>query len=206
MQMMWTPFVNQSAPHESARYQNDNCRRSFPFRDVLIFYISQESQNDCLHVDFECFKEALWPTLRQKFMNFWNFFTLPGDKHDEKISNCSSTPKLSWSKLTTLLESHDFLSFLTTRPPISWFFRNIILKWNVSLFNKNGNVYCWWIVSDSPHVNFLNRKLQETWRRFSETLVGHVSGVRNDCFLQNICSEKQILPRILFCLRKAKSF
>ena len=24
---MYTPFVNQSAPHESARYQNDNCRR-----------------------------------------------------------------------------------------------------------------------------------------------------------------------------------
>ena len=48
MQMMWTPFVNQSAPHESARYQNDNCRRSFPFRDGLILYISQESQDDCL--------------------------------------------------------------------------------------------------------------------------------------------------------------
>ena len=28
-----------------------------------------------------------------------------------------------------------------------------MLKWNVSLFNKNGNVYCCWIVSDSPHVN-----------------------------------------------------
>ena len=34
---MQTPFVNQSAPHERARYQNDNCRRSFSFRDVLIF-------------------------------------------------------------------------------------------------------------------------------------------------------------------------
>ena len=28
-----------------------------------------------------------------------------------------------------------------------------MLKWNVSLFNKNRNVYCCWIVSDSPHVN-----------------------------------------------------
>ena len=65
-----TAFVNQSAPHESARNQNDNCRRSFPFRDVLILYISQESQDDCLHADFQCFKLALWPTLRQKFMNF----------------------------------------------------------------------------------------------------------------------------------------
>ena len=27
-------------------------------------------------------------------MNFWSFLTRPGDKHDEKISNCSSTPKL----------------------------------------------------------------------------------------------------------------
>ena len=96
---METPFVNQSAPNESARYQNDNCRRSFPFRDVLILYLSQESQDNCL-VDFECFKLALWPTLRQKFMNFWSFLTRPGDKHDEKISNCSSTPKRSWSKLT----------------------------------------------------------------------------------------------------------
>ena len=33
------------APHESARYQNDNYHRSFPFHDVLILYISQESQD-----------------------------------------------------------------------------------------------------------------------------------------------------------------
>ena len=38
---MYTPFVNQSAPHESTQNQNDNCRRSFTFRDVLILYISQ---------------------------------------------------------------------------------------------------------------------------------------------------------------------
>ena len=46
-----TAFVSKSAPHQSARNQNDNCRRSFPFRDVLILYISQESQDDCLHAD-----------------------------------------------------------------------------------------------------------------------------------------------------------
>ena len=27
-------------------------------------------------------------------MNIWSFLTRPGDKHDEKISNCSSTLKL----------------------------------------------------------------------------------------------------------------
>ena len=64
---MWTPFVYQSATHESARYQNDNCRRSFPFRNVLILYISQESQDDCLHVDFEYFKLGRWPTLTDAY-------------------------------------------------------------------------------------------------------------------------------------------
>ena len=34
---------------------NDNCRRSFLFRDVLILYISQESQDDCLYFDFALF-------------------------------------------------------------------------------------------------------------------------------------------------------
>ena len=74
--------VNQSALHESAQYQNNNCHRSFLFCDELILYIWQESQ-DCLHVDFECFKLALCPTLKQKFKNFWSFFTPPSDKHDE---------------------------------------------------------------------------------------------------------------------------
>ena len=49
---------------------NDNCRRSFLFRDMLILYISQESQDDCLYFDLALFKLALWPTLRRKFMNF----------------------------------------------------------------------------------------------------------------------------------------
>ena len=60
---------NELALHESARYQNNNCHRSFPFRDVLILCISQES-HVCLHVDCESFTLALWPTLRKKFMNF----------------------------------------------------------------------------------------------------------------------------------------
>ena len=36
-------------------------------------------------------------------------------------------------------------------------------------------------------------------------LVAEGSGAPNDCFLRNICSEKQILPRIFYCLRKAKN-
>ena len=64
-----TPVVNELALHESTRYQNNNCHRSFPFRDVLILCISQES-HVCLHVDCESFTLALWPTLRKKFMNF----------------------------------------------------------------------------------------------------------------------------------------
>ena len=42
-------------------------KRSFPFRNVLILYISQESQDDCLHVDFEYFKLGRWPTLTDAY-------------------------------------------------------------------------------------------------------------------------------------------
>ena len=70
--------------HGSARYKNDNCcrlvipkrpgdqgvlsmlcARSFQCYDFLAF-----TGISCLHLDIECFKLALWPTLRQKFMNF----------------------------------------------------------------------------------------------------------------------------------------
>ena len=33
-----------------------------------------------------------------------------------------------------------------------------------------------------------------------------VSGAPNDCFLENICSERQMLPRIFYYLRTAKKF
>ena len=42
---------------------NDNCQRSFPFHDVLILYISQESQDHGIHVDLECFKLAQISTM-----------------------------------------------------------------------------------------------------------------------------------------------
>ena len=141
---------------------------------MLILYISQESEDDCLHVDFERFKLALWPTLRQKFINFWNFLTPLGVKHDEKISNCSSTPKRSWSNLTILPWVSRCFNFSVDKTP------NLMVFSEMSFWNemflcsiKNGNVYCCWIVSDSPHGNAENRKLQETSRRFCETIVGH---------------------------------
>ena len=31
-----------------------------------------------------CFKYRLWPTLRQKFTNFWSVLTRPGHKHDDE--------------------------------------------------------------------------------------------------------------------------
>lgn len=65
------------------------------------------------HVDFKCFKLVLWPAFRQKFMTIWSFFTRPGDNHDKKISNCSLTPKL--------VQAQVFLTFPSTRLPISWF-------------------------------------------------------------------------------------
>ena len=150
-----SPFVNQSAPHESPRYQNDYCRRSFPFRDVLICTFHRTI---VFNVDFECFKLALWPTLRQKFMNYWSFLT--------RLS--------SWSKLAILSWVARFFNFSHGKTPNLRFLVNIILQWNVYLFSKNGNAYCCWIVIDSPHVNAGNRKLQETSRRFYETLGNHM--------------------------------
>ena len=73
----------------------------------------------CPHVDFECFKLALWAILRRKFMNFWNFLTRPGD-NDEKISICTSTPKL--------VQAHD-LSFSHRKTPYLMVFREISF-WN----------------------------------------------------------------------------
>ena len=150
----------------------------FPYRGVLILYISQESQDDCLHMDFECFKLELWPTLRQKFMNFWSFLTCPGDKHDtEKISNCSSTPKRSWSKLTILPWVSRCFNFSHDKTPNLMVFSEISF-WNemflCSIKTEMSTVAEMWIVSDSPHVNAENRKLQETSRRFCEILVGHL--------------------------------
>ena len=126
---------NQSALHESARYQNDCRRRSIipvpRSRSGWTCIVSRASlwfctfyrNTSCLHVDFKCFKLALWPTLRLTFMHFWSFLTRSGDKHDEGISNCTLTPLQAGpsSRFSRFCrESHDFLTFLTTRLPISW--------------------------------------------------------------------------------------
>ena len=55
-------------------------------------------------------------------MNLWSFLTRPGDKHDEKISNGSSTPKLvqAHDSAVSLVSLTGFLTFLAIRLPISW--------------------------------------------------------------------------------------
>ena len=68
--------------------------------------------------------------------------------------------------------SHD-----KTRTPNLMVFREISF-WNGMFlqFNKNGNVYCCWIVIDSPHVrksrelHAVQRRQQETTRQFCKTL------------------------------------
>ena len=93
------------------QYQYDNRCGSFPFCDGLILCISQESQDDCLHVDFERLKLVPGPTLRKKFMYFWSFLTRPGDKHDEKISPAIALRLPSWSKLSILPWDSRFFNF-----------------------------------------------------------------------------------------------
>ena len=178
MQMMWTPFVNQSAPHESARYQNDNCRRSFPFRDGLILYISQESQDDCLNVDFVCFKLALWPTLRQKFMNFWSFLTRPGDKHDEKISNCSST------KLTILPWVSRFFNFSLDKTPNLMVFSEISF-WN-EVFHCSIKTEMFTVAESSPWIASCKRLRDGFTRHLWAICVRQIPLGRDWCH-QKIC-------------------
>ena len=70
IKQMEIPFVNQSALRESARYQNDTRRRSFPFRDVLILYIVKGVAGR-LPVFMWTLNVSIAPSsnLRQKFMN-----------------------------------------------------------------------------------------------------------------------------------------
>ena len=108
-----------------------------------------------LHVDFECFKLALWPTLRQKLMNFWSFLTRPGDKHDEKISNCFLTPKLVQVHNSAMSLTF-FFNFPHDKTPNLMVFSEISF-WN-EMFLCSIKKDCCWIVTDSPHVKAENRK------------------------------------------------
>ena len=113
----------------------------------MLWFCPFHGRISCLYEDFECFKLALWPTLRQKFMHFWSFLTRPGDKHDEGISNCSSTPQAGLSSWFSwfCLASLDVLTVLTTRLLIPWFLGKYEeFPW----LNKNGNVDCCLIVID----------------------------------------------------------
>ena len=139
----------QWAPQKSAQYQNATIvDRSFTFRNHellsmhcahMLWFCTFHRTISWLYVDFEYFKLALWPTLRQKFMNFWSFLTCPADKHDDKISNCSLTPKLVQAHNSAVSVTIFFLYDYKT-DLISWLGWNIILKWNVSLFIKIRNV------------------------------------------------------------------
>ena len=77
----------------------------------MLWFCTFHRTISCLHVDFECYNLALWPTLRQTFMNFWRILTCPGEKHDEGISSCSLTPQAGTSS-QLCRESQDFLTFL----------------------------------------------------------------------------------------------
>ena len=123
------------------------------------------------------FQISPWPNLRQKFMNIWSFLTRPGDKHDEKISNCSSTP--SWSNLTILPWVSRFFNFSHDKTPNLMVFQwNIILKWNASLFNKNENVYCCWIVTDPHDINAGYCKLYNAVsKRLRDGFARHLSAI-----------------------------
>ena len=114
--------------HENARYRNDNCRRSIvpvprsrSAERALCPELFMLLATSCLHVDFECFKLTLWPTLRQKVMNFWSFLTRPGDKHDKQISYCSVTPQAG--------PSSRFFNFSHDKTPNHMVFREISF-WN----------------------------------------------------------------------------
>ena len=150
-----------------------NCRRSFAFHNVLILYtftgVTGPPSSWWLWLfqisavaNFEA--EA---SLRS-FEAFW-----PGDKHDEKISNCSSTPKLvqtldSVASLTILPHSHDrSTSNLMVFSEISFWNEMFLYSIKTEMFTVAES---WFILL----INAGNRKLQETSRRFCETLVGHM--------------------------------
>ena len=135
------------------------CRRSQLFLlisrsrafDVRFWFCTFRRTISCLHVDFEGFKLALCSTFRQNEV----FWLVQAINMTRRSAIALRLP--NWSKLTVrfCLDSHDFLTVLTTRLPISWFLAKYI---------KKGNVYCCWIVIDSPHVNPGNCSVQPSAR------------------------------------------
>ena len=87
-----------------------------------------------LPLDPPLYKLALWPTLIQKFMNFWSFFTRPGDKHNEELRNCTSTSQAGPSS-QFCCGSHDFVTFVTAPHQDSQSHRNVYCCWIVIWFS-----------------------------------------------------------------------
>ena len=103
------------------------------FLGVLIFYISQESQDDWLDVDFECFKlELIFGQLWDR--SLWKFeaFLLI-----QAINMMQKRSAIALRLQAKLVQAHNSAVSLTMFQLFSWFLvKNIVLKWNVSLFNK----------------------------------------------------------------------
>ena len=144
------------ALHESTRYQNENYRRSIvpvPWSRsaehalcpelLMLWFCTFHRTISCLHVDFE-FKLALWPTLRQKFMNFSSFWHVQAINMTKRSTiSCFSNHKLVQGLAhNSDSQSHGFL----------W---NIILKWNVSLFNKK--LKCFYCIQHINHTTLSER-------------------------------------------------
>ena len=134
-------FGNFSAPYESARHQNDNCRRyrSFPFRDQEVPSVHRAQSFWCydlvgLSQDDKLPSCGLWMFQISTHGQLLQLET------DEGISRCSWTPR----------ESHNFFNFSHYKTPNFMFFRKIS-SWNEMFLrlNNNGNVYWCWIAIDS---------------------------------------------------------
>ena len=132
--LLWAPrYANvllecRHLSHESARCQNGNCRRSFPFHDVLILYTFTGvtgPRSSCWLWLFQISTMANFEaeaSLRS-FEALW-----PGDKHDEKISNCSSTPKL--------VQTRDSIVSFTILPHSHGRTPNLMVFSEISFWNK----------------------------------------------------------------------
>ena len=107
-----TPFVS----HENVRCQNNNCRRSIvPVPRsrsaeralcpelLTLWFCTFHWTISCLHVEFDMFQITTMANFETEVYEFLNLFSL--------VQASSRYCR----------DSHNFLTFLTTRLPISWF-------------------------------------------------------------------------------------
>ena len=155
----------------------------------MLWFCTFHRTISCPHVAFECFKLALWPTLRQKFMNFWNVLTLPGD-NDEKISNCTSTPKL--------VQAHDF-SFSHDKTHNVMVFREISF-WN-EMFLRSILKRKWLLLLNRNWFSTCKRRESQAATDFAtvlpDTCRPYVLQMRrNESKYANNCHNHACFPRI----------